>query len=437
MIHLQARLAVVALRELVAARTPTTLLRDDDFGERGIQLVVTRTGDPHVTLRPLTEVQAVAIGVGAGEGLAVELHLDLHVDVRKRVLGRLAQADGTLALRLATAVGVPRDAWRLVTRTEVDGLAWTEQPRLELAGLSLGGKRIADAVLRRARTRIAAQLDERVRTKFDLGSALEVAQAKVQQGFPLPPDGPTGTVVPNVRAVGWSVNAITDEFAEFEIGVDAEPVVELHPPSLRAAAALPRHPEAWQRISVDAAAGLQRASVVVTAASLSTVLAKALVGVGVERFGRSVRVEECTARLSGNEMLVALGVGGALSATLTLSGKPVLNADSGYLRLHDPELRVDAESAVVRVLAKALKPRVLREINAQLGPRTLAGLADAQREVNAKLAGVDPVPGIGVSGQLADLRIRAVGVEEGALHAELAYRLSLRANITRLPEPPA
>ena len=432
------RIRLDAIRSAIAVHAPETVLDEPNFQDKGIHLHVRRVGAIRLQPAPLSGIQVEQLQLHyASQGLTLNYSLPLKVLVTKRVLGQHFSATGQLHVELQTALGATTN-WELRVQTEVENVSWIERPELQFGGLRIGGERLANAIVKRSRSRIAAQVDEQLRQQLDLQGGLRSLVARAHEGLPLPPGDVQGRLYPRLQALGFEFVRIDDEELVLRIGALASPQVEVFASTALAGSRDKQVAQTGLAPYIQLPKQGDSVEVVVQLhlTALAELMAGALLGLRFARWGREVALSSVELRSVGGQLVVELDLTGALQGTFTLSGKPVFDADSARIELHQPEVELTTNRAVLNVLAKALKPAIAKRVNEQLGQRLNDGLALAKARTNERLKHAEPVPGVQLEGAVHELRITGVQLRDKQLEVSLRLRADAELLITKLPSPP-
>ena len=170
-----------------------------------------------------------------------------------------------------------------------------------------------------------------------------------------------------------------------------------------------------------------------TSELLTAAVARGLAGREVGPTPFTVRVGRIEVDLVPDTLRITVALAGACAGTVELTGVPRLDETSGDIQLREVRVafpgRVWGLGAVVRALRVPLEALVNRELR-RAGAE---GLARAREEVGELLRGKGAPTGIGVAGELADLRIRSVEARAGVLRLWVSCSGSVAVRVVALP----
>jgi hypothetical protein len=356
-----------------------------------------------------------------GEVLHVQIPVWYWVKARKKVLG---------SLELSGSCGVhepPRTALiRLAAR-----LAWTPDGRLVPQGAILPVRYLSPCRMTIAQLDVTPLLDRYVREKLgsmarkaldaqlprltDLRRRLQAAWAALGQPLPLG-EGAWMLLQPEAVRVG-SVHG-SGARVSTRVGLVVRPRVVLgdRPPPV-AMAAPPK-----LRPALPTGAGVRLpVRVELRYTDVSQALAARLVGRVLKVGTDTLTLSAPAVSASGSRLALSLRVGGSAEGSLTVKGRPVIDADSDMLSLEDLELESRIEDPVADAALGLFRNLILRHLAAHARWHLGAEMESARQRLEESLnreIGRD----LTLRVRIHELRPTAVRAGRQSIVAELAAR---------------
>ncbi|MFC4424738.1 DUF4403 family protein [Deinococcus navajonensis] len=416
------------MQQAANARVPAEFARVDEtrsflggLVQVALRGTVTRTG--HVTVQP------------APDGRALVLRVPIRAAFRAEPGGAgsvLARDFGGEAIVSLTVTPFVQSDWEAGVKVTGD-YTWTDPLSVDLgSGIRLSVQSLVDPQVRAQLNKVATEVERSVREGAALRARAGRLWARAQQPWtlPLPEQAyavvqPQGLRVTPPRFTPDALKLTLGAAFELQAGLGRAPAAAPRPlPALKVDPALPdgvtfRVPVQLPYPELSAAATRAAAAQTLTL-PVPTSPTLRVTGLRVNAAGEALAVT-VQVRIDG-----PLGL--RVSATVDVTGTPVLNPVTQVVTLRGVTVRTRREGLTGRVIGWLADTRaqafVSRTARFDLRPR----LAQVQAQLQARLP-YSPAPGVTLAGTVGTLRLTEIQIKPGALVATAVATGAVRATL--------
>lgn len=342
---------------------------------------------------------------------AVSYDVPLDLFVKKDFgIGQI-NADGAVTLNFVTKFLIQPD-WTLKTETVLENYDWIKQPKLDLGIIRLPIAAVANRLVDRSRTKIAAIIDAQIRENFILKDYVADAWNRLQQPIPasienqlwvkMEPQSIGMTGLEKADSV-VSATLVIETLAEASIG---------NRPEETALKPLPDF------ISVDKSAGDFSINLftAIPLDSLRTLVKKNIIGETYQSGKRSVTVEDLEIYGKDNKLVVNTILSGDYKGSIYMIGTPFYNEKKNQLEIDNLKYELSSKNFIQKSMGWLFQNKIEKTIEATMRYPLEENMNDYKRLLNQSLANYAITPGIILKGNMKDLSIGETYVSEGFIH---------------------
>jgi hypothetical protein len=320
------------------------------------------------------------------------------------------EATGSLALVYRTKLGADGN-WNLTTRTTPSGYSWIETPRINIAGVTIPVKPIADYALSRTERAIATQIDMAVAESFNMREYVEGFWQEIQE--PTIADS-TYNVWVRVIPRGATLSPITSSSGKLRIPVtftgDIETVAgdSIHKTTLVPLPPLGNSNNKPEKFNINLNAD-------VTFDQITKAAMQQLSGMEFSEGGKRVVVKGLELYSSSGRPVVAIDVEGSIKGRLFLTGELGYDRESQTLSVQNADFDIKTRNALVKSASWLLHGFLLRKIQPFLSYNIATMLEESRAEADNMLKKYSLAEGVYLDGTLEAISVSNIVMIPGAV----------------------
>ena len=317
---------------------------------------------------------------------------------------------GSLALVYKTKVDVDNN-WNLMTKTTSSGYSWIEAPRLNVAGVNIPVKSIADFALSRTDRMITGQIDKTISESFNLRSYVEEFWRDVQE--PVRADS-TFDVWVKITPADITLSPFSSSSGKMRIPITfTGEVMTIAGDSIQydTPAPLPqlvKSPSKPEKFNINLKAD-------VTFEQITKAAMQQLSGMEFREGGKSIIVKDMKLYSSSGKAVLAMDVEGSLKGRIFLTGNMVYNPDSLSVSIQNADFDIRTRNALVKSANWLLHGMLLRKLQPYLSYNIEPILEDVRVEADNMLKKYSLMEGVFLDGNLDAIKVTHIEMIPGAV----------------------
>lgn len=337
------------------------------------------------------------------------------------------EATGVIALVYKTKIIIDNN-WKLQSKTTSSGYTWIETPKINIVGVNIPVKSLADFALARTETMITAQIDKTLAESFKLDSYVSSLWNDIQK--PMQMDTTYNLWIKIVpREILMS--PFSSQPGRLKIPLAFSGIVEstmgtaplqsspVPLPLLRKTYAQPGN------FNINLGADI-------TFEQISKVAAETLVGQTFKEGRKSVTVKDLSMYSSEGRAVLALDVTGSVKGRIFLTGNMVYNKDSLTLSVTEPEFDIKTRNVLLKSANWLLHGMILKKITPYLTYNVAADLEGIRSDIDSMLKKYSLYEGVSLEGALDTISVTDLALVPGAVRLQANLRGNIKIKIGEL-----
>jgi len=360
---------------------------------------------------------------------AVAYEIPLNLLVKKDIGITKLNADGGIALKFKTSFSIQSD-WTLNTETVLENYDWINRPKLDLGFIRLPIAAVADRIVDRSRTRIAAIIDAQIRENFILKDYVAEAWNRLQQPIPASIENQLWVKM-DPQSIGMTALEKADSVvhATLVIKTLAQASIGTRP----AETDLKPLPEfiAVDKLAEGFAINLFTA---IPIDSLRTLVKKNIIGETYKNGKRFVTVEDLELYGQNNKLVVNTVLSGDYNGSVYMIGTPFFNEKNNQLEIDDLKYELSSKNFIQKTMGWLFQNKIEKTIEEAMRYPLEENMNEYKQILNEALANYAITPGIILKGNMKDLSIRETYVSEAFIHVVIRSDGELELTLKDLAE---
>lgn len=317
---------------------------------------------------------------------------------------------GSLAFIYKTKLDVDNN-WNLSTKTTSAGYSWIESPKLNVAGVNIPVKPIADFALSKTDRMITGQIDEAISQSFNLRSYVDEFWQEVQQ--PVRADS-TYDVWIKIIPSGITLSPLTSSSGKLKIPITFTGEVETiagdsilydTPVPLPPLGKSPAKPDKFNiNLKAD-----------VTFEQITKAAMQQLSGMEFKEGGKIITIKDLKLYSSSGKAILAMDVEGSLKGRVFLTGNMVYNPDSLTVSVQNADFDIRTRNALVKSANWLLHGMLLKKLQPYLSYNIGSILEDLRLEADNMLKIYSLSEGVYLDGNLNAIKVIHIEMIPGAV----------------------
>jgi len=340
-------------------------------------------------------------------------------------VGDRYEANGSIVLNFATTVGIDKN-WKLVAKTVSKGYQWIETPKINVMGITVPVKLIADYALKESQQMITGQIDQSLSQMVELKKYAGMAWSEMQKPMLLSEENnlwlritPKDVLLSPFETKGQKLNLTLSLQALIESYFGAKPEAA-KPVALPAFKMSKQQPGEFNlNVATDA-----------TFEKISELARQQLVNKTFTEGKRSITITDLSVFGSGGKAIFVADVTGSLKGRIYFTGNMVYNQEKMALEVQHPEFDIKTSDALVKSANWLLNGLIIKKITPYLTYPVREELEKLKVEANKSLANYKVYEGVSLNGKLNTLTVTGLDLVPGAvrLNANLRGNIGLKVS---------
>lgn len=360
---------------------------------------------------------------------AVSYSVPLDLFIKKDFgIGQL-NADGAVTLNFITNFTIQPD-WTLKTETVLDDYNWIKKPKLDLGFIQLPIEAVANRLVDRSRTKIAAIIDAQIRENFILKDYVSEAWNRLQQPIPASIENQLWVKM-EPKSIGMTSLEKTDSLVSTTLVIQT-----------LAQASIGERPAETELIPLPAFVATDQSKgdfsinlfTDIPLDSLRTLVKKNIVGETYQSGNRSVTVKDLEIYGQDNKLIVNTILSGDYNGSIYMIGTPFFNEKKNQLEIDDLKYEMTSKNFIQKSMGWLFQNKIEKTIEATMRYPLEENMNEYKAILNRALTNYPITPGIILEGNMKDLSIGQTYVSEEFIHVVIRSDGQLELTLKDLTE---
>lgn len=355
--------------------------------------------------------------------LFTELPIKVKVAVKqenellKMIRSKPIAAEATAKVRTRTRIEL-NERWELLTKTEILGFDWLQQPSINILGSSLSITPIADLAVERMLPDIMPQLDQLIKKQVDLKNIVSNTWQSIQHPFKIADQPAPVWLVLKPQAVMMTPLNARDNIFRLAIGMKvvtetilgSQPIVSNYNqlPGLQIVDNLPEDFTIFLNAGIDYTTINQLAQAQLIGESFPYRNGK-----------KQVIVNDIAIYPHNDKLITAIEVDGDMRGRMYLSGNPTFDADRELLFIDNLDFDLDTKNILLKTANTLAHGTFVRKIQSQLQFPVGEQIAEVKQQAASLLTNRRLNDWATINGELTELYPEQILVQEFGIQAIL------------------
>lgn len=342
-------------------------------------------------------------------------------------VGDRYEANGSIVLNFATTVDIDKN-WKLVAKTVSKGYQWIETPKINVMGITVPVKLIADYALKESQQMITGQIDQSLSQMVELKKYAGMAWSEMQKPMLLSQENnlwlritPKDVLLSPFETKGQklSVTLSLQALIESYLGAKPEAAKQVALPAFKMSKQQPG--EFNLNVAADA-----------TFEKISELARQQLLNKTFTEGKRSITITGLSVFGSGGKAIFVADVTGSLKGRIYFTGNMVYNKEKVALEVQNPEFDIKTKDALVKSANWLLNGLIIKKITPYLTYPVKEELEKLKVEANKSLANYKVYEGVMLNGKLNTLNVTGLDLVPGAVRINVNLRGNLGLKVAGL-----
>jgi hypothetical protein len=327
---------------------------------------------------------------------------------------------------LSSDVGLTN--WKLVTKTELKSLDWSESPTMVVFGKNVPVTYLINPAVKIFRSKIEKKIDAAIEKSMDFKPNVLAALEKICTPFQMSEAYESWLRIVPVEIYSTNAKLKNDTFL-MEMGMKCtmETLIGGKPESKFDTTKITVKPvtKIPNQITANIAA-------VSTFAEASKIMTKNFAG---EEFGsgsRKVKVQKVNIWHKNDKIVIALDVLGTVNGTIYLTGFPQYNEQTKEVYFDKLDYALDTKNKLMRTANWLAQGMVLRKIQESCRYSIVPNLEEGRQNMMAYLKNYSPMPGVFVNGKMDDIQFQKIQLTNKAIIAFIKVNGTVNVSVDGL-----
>lgn len=378
--------------------------------------------DDNVMLK-VWKVQPIAVQInGMSINYRIPLKIWLKGGMTKLGITVAKEVELQIALKYHTTFGIAPD-WSVSSKTVSSGFEWITNPSVSLVGFNLPVKYVADKIVAGMQGKVCSEIDNQIKTQFDIKAQMATAWKQVQQPMLINKDynlwlklTPSEIIATPFTTRNGIVSTAVGVKSQTEVLVSSKapvvtPVVKL--PNFR----LIQKSDGQFNFNIWTD---------IPYAEAEQMAVKEIKGKSFNSGSKAVTVNSLQIYGSNGKVVVGANLSGSFNGTVYFVGVPVYNKDKQAVEVTDFDFEMQTKNILFKSAAWLFKSTIKEKIKENMVFPISTYLNTAKNTANTSLKNNHSVQNIAINGvvdqididniYLADKSFKVLGVAKGKLN---------------------
>lgn len=300
-------------------------------------------------------------------------------------------------IRLSSNVVVQN--WKLITKTQIQDIDWVESPSVVVAGKNIPITYLINPAIALFKNKISKKVDDAIAQSFDIKPYVLNALDQLSKPVEVNPEfkvwlgiQPLALYASPTILANQKISFSFGMKAYLETSINAQPSIKFDKNQLTLQAASPGSNEFKASV-----AG------VITYANAAALMQQNFAGQKFESGKRSVTVNKIDLWGKDGKLIVAVNMSGSVNGDFYLSGTPNYNPSKKEIYLDGVDFVLDSKNKLLKAGDWLAHGLVAKKIQESCTFSIAEYLDNGQKTMASYLTNYEPVKGVKVNGQMAEM----------------------------------
>jgi hypothetical protein len=303
--------------------------------------------------------------------------------------------------------------WKLLTKTELKSLEWTESPTMNVMGKNIPVTYLINPTVKIFKSKIEKNIDNAIEKAMDFKPNVLAALETICTPFQMNESYDSWLRIVPLEIYSTPAQLKNDSFLlQMGIKCNMETLIGQKPDSQFDATKVILKPVT--KIANQINANIVAVS---TYADASTIIKKNFAGQEFASGSKKVRVKDVNIWHKNAKMVIALELMGSLNGTVYLAGFPKYNEKSQEIYFDQLEYILDTKSKLMRTANWLAQGMILKKIESSCRYSIKPNLEEGKKTMENYLNNYSPMQGVFVNGTMKNIEFKNIELTNNAILA--------------------
>jgi Domain of unknown function (DUF4403) len=328
-------------------------------------------------------------------------------------VGDYYDANGSIALSYKTTINFDKN-WKLAAKTAPAGFEWIETPKVNIMGVNVPMKPIADFALARCEKLITDNIDKVLYEAVDVKKYATLAWEEIQKPRQVSAENnlwirvtPKEILITPFSTIGNKLNISLALYAQIESFLGSQPAANPNStlPALKTAA---QAPEQFNlNLATDA-----------TFEKITEIAKKELVNKTFNDGNKTVTITDLSVFGSAGKVIFVIDIKGSLKGRLYFTGNISYNPEKMTIEITNPEFDINTSNALAKTASWLLHGMILKSISPYLSYCVKDNLEKMKADANNLLSNYKLTDGVNLEGKISSIKVIDLSLVPGAFRLQ-------------------
>lgn len=410
-VNIPLQFSVRELERMLNKQLDTVLYEDNDIND----------GDDMMVKAEKTEDISLRLD---SNRIAYRVPLDIWVRYDAGI-GKV-EGTGAVAFELETDYEI-KPSWELETHTEILSYEWLEKPRLKMGLVSIPVGMIADLLIDNFKLTITENIDQQISENLKLDTLVGSAWKKMHEPI-LVSEEYLAWMMLNPQKISMTPIDIQEDDLRATIMIESEPQLSFgnqpKDPVIRPLPTFEYTHEVGEEFFI-------RIGTEISYQEAQRLAQGAIEGERYDYGKRHVIVEKLELYGEGNKLVVNTTISGTYNGTVSMTGRPVYNANKNSIDIKDLNYTVDSRSFLLKSAGWLLKSKFKNMIENNMDFLLEENLKDMETQIKDQLSSYQLTDDFVLDGELQDLNIANAYLAPEGMRVDVALFGKLKVGMKK------
>lgn len=410
-VNIPLHFSIRELESMLNKQLDTVLYEDNDIND----------GDDMMVKAEKTEDISLRLD---SNRVAYRVPLDIWVKYNAGI-GRV-EGTGSVAFELETDYEI-KPTWELETHTEILSYEWLEKPRLKLGLVTVPVGFIADLLIDNFKMTITENIDQQISQNLKLDTLVASAWKKMHEPI-LVSEEYLAWMMLNPEKISMTPIDIQEDDLQATILIESKPEISFgNQPKDPVIRPLP----SFEYTSMGGEEFFIRVGTQISYQEAQRLAQGAVEGERYDYGKRYVIVEGIELYGEGNKLVVNTTISGTYSGTVSMTGRPVYNANKNSVDIKDLNYTVDSRSFLLKSASWLLKSKFKNMIENNMDFLLEENLNDMEKQIKEQLSSYELTEEFILDGDLEELNIANAYLAPEGIRVDVALKGKLKVGMKK------
>lgn len=410
-LNIPLQFSIQELERMLNKQLDTVLYEDNDIND----------GDDMMVKAEKTEDISLRLD---SNRVAYRIPLDIWVKYNAGI-GKV-EGTGAVAFELETDYEI-KPSWKLETQTEILSYEWLEKPRLKLGLVSVPVGFLADLLIDNFKMTITQNIDRQISENLKLDTLVENAWKKMHDPI-LVSEEYLAWMMLNPEKISMTPIDIQKDDLEATILIESKPEITFgNQPKDPVVRPLPT----FEYTNMGGEEFFIRVGTQISFQEAQRLAQGALEGERYDYGKRHVVIEDIKLTGEGNKLLVNTTISGTYSGVVSLTGRPVYNANKNSIDIKDLKYTLDSRNFLLKSAGWLLKSKFKNMIENNMDFLLEENLKDMEKQIKEQLSSYELTDDFVLNGDLEELNLANAYLAPDGMRVDVALKGKLKVGIKK------